>query len=270
MRPNANHFTALAVLAALALASAPVAAQLPAPPRLPAPPGLPAPPPLPDLQVAVHATFGLPEPEIGHLLQGGLPDEDLPVVGFLSVRLGQPVETIVKLHRSGMTFLDIALKFGHGPELFYVPFDADPGPPVRPRLGLLPQDPSGALADDPAARRRRRQPGQPAPVQRLLRRASRPDREAAPRRPPLRRDPPHPGSRDRQARPRREGRARQAASPEGQGPRQGRRSRQGRRPRPRQGWRPRRRGLSPAVAGFRATANAATVPPPPRSGSLAR
>jgi hypothetical protein len=123
MRPNVNHFTALAVLAALAVASAPVAAQLPAPP------GLPAPPPLPDLQVAVHATFGLPEPEIGHLLQGGLPDEDLPVVGFLSVQLGQPVETIVKLHRTGLTFLDIALKFGHGPELFYVPFDADPGPP---------------------------------------------------------------------------------------------------------------------------------------------
>ncbi len=141
MRPNANHVVGLALLAALAVATAPVAAQLPAPPRLPAPPGLPAPPPLPDLQVAVHATFGLPEPEIGHLLQGGLPDEDLPVVGFLSVRLGQPPETIVKLHRSGMTFLDIALKFGHGPELFYVPFDADPGPPYGRAWGYYRKTP---------------------------------------------------------------------------------------------------------------------------------
>lgn len=109
--------------------------------------------PLYDLHVAVQASLGLPEPEIGRLVARGVPDVDLPVIGFLSVQLAQPPEAILDLHLGGLPWVDIAARFGRGPEIFYVPFAADPGPPYGKAWGYYKKTPRAQwrtirLADD--------------------------------------------------------------------------------------------------------------------------
>lgn len=96
---------------------------------------LATPPPLGDLHRAVHETLGLPEPAIVRLLDRGLPEPELPAVGWIAHQTGAPVERIANLRRGGMPFVDIALHLGSGPEIFYVPFDADPGPPYGKAWG---------------------------------------------------------------------------------------------------------------------------------------
>jgi hypothetical protein len=121
--------TVAAALATLALAAPPARA------------GFDPLEPLDDLRLAVHASLGLPEPDILHLVQLGAPEPDLPVIGFLSVQLGQPPATILQLHLGGLPWVDIALRFGRGPEIFYVPFEADPGPPYGKAWGYYKKTP---------------------------------------------------------------------------------------------------------------------------------
>ena len=97
--------------------------------------------PLADLHRAVHESLGLPEPLIVRLLDQGLPDEHLPVVGLLSVRASVPPERIVALRGEGLSFLDISIRLGLGPEVFYVPIAADPGPPYGKAWGYYKKTP---------------------------------------------------------------------------------------------------------------------------------
>jgi hypothetical protein len=97
--------------------------------------------PLADLHRAVHEELGLPEPLIVRLLEAGAPDEQLPVLGHLARELGQTPERIFELHRSGLSFLDITLRFGRGPEIFYVPLAVDPGPPYGKAWGYFKKTP---------------------------------------------------------------------------------------------------------------------------------
>ena len=97
--------------------------------------------PVADLHRAVHESLGLPEPLIVQLLEAGTPEEQLPVVGHLSRVLGQPAEHIAALHRQHVSFLDIALRFGHGAEIFYVPMAVDPGPPYGKAWGYYKKTP---------------------------------------------------------------------------------------------------------------------------------
>jgi len=85
--------------------------------------------PLADLHRAVHETLGLPEPMIVRALERGLPDVELPVVGLIAARASVPLESVVDLRLGGMAYADITVRFDLSPEIFYVPFDADPGPP---------------------------------------------------------------------------------------------------------------------------------------------
>lgn len=97
--------------------------------------------PLADFHRAVHESLGLPEPLIVRLLEAGTPDVELPVVGFLAGQLGQTPERIAELHRGGLSFLDITLRFGGGPQIFYVPFERDPGPPYGKAWGYYKKTP---------------------------------------------------------------------------------------------------------------------------------
>jgi hypothetical protein len=97
--------------------------------------------PVADLHRAVHESLGLPEPMIVRLLEAGTPEEHLPVIGHLSHVLGQPAEAIADLHRRHVSFLDIATRFGRGPEIFYVPMEADPGPPYGKAWGYYKKTP---------------------------------------------------------------------------------------------------------------------------------
>jgi hypothetical protein len=97
--------------------------------------------PVADLHRAVHESLGLPEPLIVRLLERGLPDPELPVVGLIARRAAVPVERVVDLRLDGHSFLDISLRLGPGPEIFYVPFDADPGPPYGNAWGYYRKTP---------------------------------------------------------------------------------------------------------------------------------
>lgn len=97
--------------------------------------------PLADLHRAVHESLGLPEPLIVRLLERGLPEEQLPVVGLLAQRAAVAPEAIVELHAGGLSFLDISIRFGLGPEIFYVPIAADPGPPYGKAWGYYKKTP---------------------------------------------------------------------------------------------------------------------------------
>jgi hypothetical protein len=97
--------------------------------------------PLADLHRAVHESLGLPEPLIVRLLERGLPEEQLPVVGLLAQRASVAPEAIVELHAGGLSFLDISIRFGLGPEIFYVPIAADPGPPYGKAWGYYKKTP---------------------------------------------------------------------------------------------------------------------------------
>jgi len=97
--------------------------------------------PLADLHRAVHESLGLPEPLIVQLLERGLPDEHLPVIGLISARTATAPERIFEMRRSGLSFLDISLRLGAGPEIFYVPIERDPGPPYGKAWGYYRKTP---------------------------------------------------------------------------------------------------------------------------------
>lgn len=97
--------------------------------------------PLADLHRAVRESLGLPEPQIVRLLEQGLPDEHLPVVGLLAARASVAPDRVVALRAEGLSFLDISIRLGLGPEIFYVPFAVDPGPPYGKAWGYYKKTP---------------------------------------------------------------------------------------------------------------------------------
>lgn len=97
--------------------------------------------PLADLHRAVRESLGLPEPLIVQLLEKGAPEEHLPVIGLIAERARVSPEKVFELHRSGLSFLDISIRFGLGPEIFYVPLERDPGPPYGKAWGYYKKTP---------------------------------------------------------------------------------------------------------------------------------
>jgi hypothetical protein len=106
-----------------------------------------------DFHRALHDRLGLPEPVIVRLLDAGTPREELPVVGLIATRAEVPPERIVELRRSGLTYVEVAERVGAGTDIFYVPFEDDPGPPYGKAWGHLKQGPEArrsavVLTDD--------------------------------------------------------------------------------------------------------------------------
>lgn len=91
--------------------------------------------PLADLHRAVHESLGLPEPLVVRLLERGLPDVELPVVGLVAAQLTVTPERVVDLRLAGRSWIDLTVELGGGPEIFYVPFARDPGPPYGKAWG---------------------------------------------------------------------------------------------------------------------------------------
>jgi len=94
-----------------------------------------------ELRLAVHQSFGLPEPDVDRIVARGLPADELAVVGLIAVRAGVSVDAVIGLRREGLSYLDISLRYGPGPEIFYVPFDRDPGPPYGKAWGYFKKTP---------------------------------------------------------------------------------------------------------------------------------
>lgn len=97
--------------------------------------------PLADLHRAVRESLGLPEPLIVQLLERGLPAPELPVVGLIAAQVSVTPERIVDLRLAGRSWIDITIEVGASPEVFYVPFDRDPGPPYGKAWGYYQKTP---------------------------------------------------------------------------------------------------------------------------------
>jgi len=97
--------------------------------------------PLADFHRAVHESLGLPEPLIVRLLEQGAPEEHLPVIGLIAERASVSPEKVFELHRGGLSWLDVSIRLGVGPEIFYVPIERDPGPPYGKAWGYYKKTP---------------------------------------------------------------------------------------------------------------------------------
>jgi len=85
------------------------------------------------LSVGTH--YGAREAEIEKVRARSLPDDEMAVVFFLSNRLEMSPLFLVDLRLSGRSWLDITLKYGLSPEIYYVKFASDPGPPYGKAWG---------------------------------------------------------------------------------------------------------------------------------------
>lgn len=78
--------------------------------------------------------FHRPEREVYHLRERRIPDEEVPVALFIADRGRVALDSVVRLRLGGMSWLDIGLRYGVGPEVFYVPVDHY-GPPYGHAYG---------------------------------------------------------------------------------------------------------------------------------------
>lgn len=92
--------------------------------------------------VSVGDYYHVPEPEVIVIRQRGIPYEEIPVVFFLASRAHVTPEAMIDLRLSGMSWMDITLHFGLGPEIFYVPVQAEiHGPPYGKAYGYYKHKP---------------------------------------------------------------------------------------------------------------------------------
>jgi len=94
-----------------------------------------------ELHVAIGATFGITEARIDWVRAKGISDDELAPVAVIAERAAVPVETVVQFRLDGASWLDVAVHFGLGPEIFYVPFERDPGPPYGKAWGYYKKTP---------------------------------------------------------------------------------------------------------------------------------
>jgi hypothetical protein len=65
--------------------------------------------------------YDVPEREVVVVHDRGIDDDELPVVFFLAREAHVPPEVIVDMRIRGMSWWDISLHYGIGPEIYYVP-----------------------------------------------------------------------------------------------------------------------------------------------------
>ncbi|MBU4321448.1 MAG: hypothetical protein L6246_06070 [Thermodesulfovibrionales bacterium] len=83
--------------------------------------------------LAVGDYYRVPQREVVIIRERGMPYEELPVVYFIAGRARVAPEIIVNLRLGGMSWMDITLRYGLSPEIFYVPVRV--GPPYGKAYG---------------------------------------------------------------------------------------------------------------------------------------
>ena len=94
--------------------------------------------------LAIGDYFHVPEREVIIIRERRVRDEEIPVVLFLAQRARVSHQTIIKMRSSGMTWLEISLHYGLGPEIFYVPVRVIKGPPYGRAYGYYRNKPRSA------------------------------------------------------------------------------------------------------------------------------
>lgn len=88
-----------------------------------------------DFHVAVANYYQVPEREVVVIRERRIPDDEIPVALFIARQARVPWERVVDMRIRGMSWWDISVRFGLGPEVYYVPVAVDPGPPYGRALG---------------------------------------------------------------------------------------------------------------------------------------
>jgi len=91
--------------------------------------------------LAVGDYYGVPERSLIVVRERHIPDDEVPVVFFLAREARVSPELIVNLRLSGKSWMDITLHYGLSPQIFYVPFAVDPGPPYGKAWGYYKKKP---------------------------------------------------------------------------------------------------------------------------------
>lgn len=86
--------------------------------------------------LAVKEYYKVPEKEIVVVRQRHIPDEEMPVVFFIARRAAVPPSSIIAMRLSGKSWMEITLRFGLDPEIYYVPVGREiSGPPYGKAYG---------------------------------------------------------------------------------------------------------------------------------------
>jgi hypothetical protein len=106
-----------------------------------------------DFHVAVANYYRVPEREVVVIRERRVRDEDLPVVLFIAQHARVTPATIVDLRMRGLSWWDISVRYGVGPQVYYVPVAVAPGPPYGKAWGHYKKKPRKqwntiVLADD--------------------------------------------------------------------------------------------------------------------------
>jgi len=88
-----------------------------------------------DFHVAVSNYYHVPEREVIVIRERRISDDELPVVLFIAQRAAVPPARIVDLRLRGLSWWDISVRYGIGPEVYYVPVAVAPGPPYGHAYG---------------------------------------------------------------------------------------------------------------------------------------
>ena len=84
---------------------------------------------------AIGDHYKAPEKEVVIVRKRGIPDDDLPVVFFLSKRAGVSPGVIIDLHFGGKSWMDITFHYGLTAEIYYVEVKKVKGPPYGKAYG---------------------------------------------------------------------------------------------------------------------------------------
>lgn len=91
--------------------------------------------------LSVGDYYRVPQREVVIIRERGIPYEEMPVVLFLAGRAHIAPGIIVDLRLGGMSWMDITLRYGLSPEIYYVPVRVSPGPPYGKTYGYYKNKP---------------------------------------------------------------------------------------------------------------------------------
>lgn len=83
--------------------------------------------------------YRVPEREIVVIRDRRIPDYDIPVVLYIAQRARVAPGVVVDLRLAGNSWMDITLRFGLGPDIYYVPVQRVYGPPYGNAYGHFKQ-----------------------------------------------------------------------------------------------------------------------------------
>lgn len=91
---------------------------------------------------SIHEYFRVPEREVVVIRERRIPDEEIPVVFFIAQKARVIPQTIIDLRLGGKSWMDITLRFGLSPEIYYVAVKVEvKGPPYGKAYGYYKNKP---------------------------------------------------------------------------------------------------------------------------------